>query len=644
MNNSLQVTNHLRCLAACFIFLFLTANVDANTVPIEYFSQLPDVRDMHVSPSGEKIASIIRVDTEEARGTAVQILNVQTKEKKIALFADNTTHFIDGISWKDNKLLLVEIHFPLESNIRITFIHSQLLVVDTISGEVHSIERDIVNIVDSLPHDPEHILFSVGSPDGLKMTPGSPQVIKLNIKTGRKKVVQRARTRVHGWMTDRQHEVRAGTYLKDSWVETVIKDADTGKWLNYWRFDRFSKDRVLLIGFGLDPNIVYLQAYNDDRLAIFKVNLKDKNLKRELVYSDVAFDIRGHLVYSPKSNDVVGITFSENGGTVFFDPELEELQRVVDGALPERRNFIYSFSENLEKYLVFSSGPQESGTYFIGSSKPTKLDAIAYSYKNLPPDVLHTVKHVEYTARDGLKIDGYLTLPKGKAVKLPTILFPHGGPISRDNNSFDYWAQYFASKGYAVLQMNFRGSDGKGLKFRNAGLQKWGKEMQEDIEDGAQFLVRENIADPKSICIVGASYGGYAALMGVSKTPDLYKCAISFAGLSDLVLFTSSHRDFRNRFNLVDAMIGKGRNNLKEISPINFVDKIKTPILLIHGDLDYVVGNNQSINMYEALIAAKKDVTYLEQAGGDHFLSSEQQRMEAFKAMGEFLDKHLPVN
>jgi dipeptidyl aminopeptidase/acylaminoacyl peptidase len=254
------------------------------------------------------------------------------------------------------------------------------------------------------------------------------------------------------------------------------------------------------------------------------------------------------------------------------------------------------------------------------------------------------VQRVRYKARDGLEIEAFLTLPKGRPEKkLPTLMFPHGGPIARDSEAFDYWSQFFASKGYAVLQMNFRGSAGQGYSHMKAGLQKWGKEMQDDIEDGARYLIDQGIADPAKIAIVGASYGGYAALMGTVRTPDFYKCAISFAGVSDVYELVRDSRAFWLNYNVVDEQIGRDRKHLEEISPINYVDKIKVPILLIHGESDRQVKPFHSEEMHKKLQKAGKPVEFVSLPDEDHYLSMERNRIDTFKAMDRFLDKCLPV-
>jgi dipeptidyl aminopeptidase/acylaminoacyl peptidase len=191
--------------------------------------------------------------------------------------------------------------------------------------------------------------------------------------------------------------------------------------------------------------------------------------------------------------------------------------------------------------------------------------------------------------------------------------------------------------------MNFRGSAGQGLEFRNAGLKNWGMEMQDDIEDGARKLIADGISDEKSVCILGASYGGYAALMGAVKTPDFYKCAVSVAGVSNVFELVKDSRIFWRSYNVVDELIGNDNRHLKEISPVNYAGKIKVPVLLIHGDDDRQVPVKHSIQMRDALLKAGKDVTYLELPNEDHYLTNNENRVATFKAIDTFLDKNLPV-
>ena len=217
---------------------------------------------------------------------------------------------------------------------------------------------------------------------------------------------------------------------------------------------------------------------------------------------------------------------------------------------------------------------------------------------------------------------------------------PHGGPISRDDGDFDYWAQFFSSRGYAVLQVNFRGSSGYGLEFMKAGLKNWGLNMQDNLEDSVRWLIYKGIADPDSICIVGGSYGGYAALMGVAKTPELYACAISFAGISDLRKMLGHTRHYTNR-RVAEEQIGTDKKQLKETSPRLLAESIQVPVLLAHGSKYPVVPVQQSRLMESALEKHNNEFEYLEFKDGDHFLSSAGHRLVFFKAMERFLARYL---
>ena len=644
------------------IYLGLAAAfATAAPIPLKHFANLPDVSNVTLSPNGNKIVSKIRIDVGDRQGIAVQSQDLVTKEKKMLLFTDNTKYFISSIWWKDDTTLLVRTWYPSErdtwtgfSQARFKTRETRLLIINTETGEVTSpyttaylkqftiLPVNLSNVISSLPNDPNHILMSSASSE--RGFPSYPTVHKINIKNHSKTSAQRSKDRVYGWRTDQQSRVRLAIWRKDGRNATLVKNLKTNKWNKLWPYTDFSEDEVHVLGFDKDPNILYINAYHEKRMAVFKVDLRDKKLNRQLMYADEHYDVFGGLVYSPLTGEVIGIGGSGEEGTKFFTPKLKKLQASIDKALANTRNFIYSITDDENKYLVYSTGPTESGTYYMGQVKPPKLKAIAYRYNQLPPDALASVEKISYPARDGLSIEAYLTLPKGGGKNLPTLMFPHGGPFARDSLSFDYWAQFFANRGYAVLQMNFRGSEGQGLEFRNSGLKKWGKEMQDDIEDGALDLIKRGITDPNSVCIVGASYGGYAALMGVTKTPDRYKCAISVNGVSNVRELVTDNRSLWSSYNVVEEMIGDDLKELKQISPVYNAQKIKAPVLLIHGALDRQVPIKHSEQMHEALLKEKKDVTFVQQPMEDHYLSNEANRVEAFKLIEAFLAKHLLGN
>lgn len=614
-----------------------------------------------LSPSGKKLASTVRVSVGDTQGVAVQVMDLATKKNKMVLFTDNSKFFFKWIGWKDDTTLMVSTFTPAErdtwvgmGSVRFKTRDHDLMLIDTESEKItqpitskflkrYKITSSVRDwVVDSLYDDPEHILMAFPGVDAGFMS--GLMVYKINIKTQRATTYHSSKTNAGNWMTDQQHRVRVGTQIEDDQVSILVYDLDSKKWQSLWTYKIFSEDQVDPLGFGKDPNEFYIRAYHQSRQAIFKVNLKDPTLKRELMVADANYDVQGSLVYSPVTGEVIDMSASAEGGTHFFDKGMQSLQAKIDKAIPEHRNYIYSITNDLNMFLVFSSNATNSGTFYLGTMNPLRLDAVAYSYKKLLPEFMSKTQRIEYTARDGLKIEAYLTIPKGKPAKnLPTLMFPHGGPHARDSGVFDYWAQFFANKGYAVLQMNFRGSDGQGIDHRNAGMKNWGKEMQDDVEDGARKLIADGIADPNAIGIVGGSYGGYAALMGVVKTPDFYRCAISVNGVSNVYDLVKDRRAFWLSYNAIDEQIGNDNATLKAISPVNFADKIKAPVLLVHGTDDRQVEIKHSYQMRDALQKAKKDVTFVELPSEDHFLLNEKNRIDTFRAMDAFLNKCLPI-
>lgn len=647
----------------CFLSAFFAFSSFAASLPLEHFASLPDVSHLHLSPDGKKLASVVRVELENVRGSAVQVTRLDTGKQDFVLFTDNEKYIINWLNWKDSRTLLVGTFHPDKRalamggrEIKFNTRDTRLMIVNTETGDVaapfsknflkkYRILPSVMDaVVSPLPEQPDQLLIAFPNNYSLMDMKAGMAIYQVDFKNQRQKLVHEPMEYVHTWMADRQSQVRLGLYFHPNTGERriLIKDLKTGKWNAYWPHKLFSEDEVTPLGFGADPNRLYISAYHQGLQAIFRVDLTDPALSRQLVYADPKYDVSGYLIYSPATNDVVGVHYSQ--GNVFFDPEFQRLQAALDKALPNTRNQIISMSDDLQRYLVFSASDTDSGTYYLGQRSPAKLDPVAYRYKNLSPEFMSPVKRYDYAARDGLMIEAYLTLPRESSGKnLPTIIFPHGGPISRDSDAFDYWTQYFANKGYAVLQMNFRGSSDQGLEFRNAGLKNWGKEMQDDIEDGLKKLVADGIADGSRACIVGASYGGYAALMGAVKTPDRYRCAISINGVSNVYDFVRDNRSFRRSYNVVDEQIGRNGRELRDISPVNHADKIRIPVLLVHGDSDRQVDIKHSVQMHEALQKAGKAVSFITLANEDHYLTNNENRIATFRAMDEFLDKYLQV-
>ncbi|ASK71012.1 S9 family peptidase [Shewanella bicestrii] len=634
------------------LLLWLSLPLLAQTVPqlpVEAFASIPDVSSVQLSPDGKKIASIVRVDQPKLKGTVVSILDLETGAKDVAVHTDNQKFVLLSLQWANDTTLLISAKFPANRYGTPTT-ETRLVKYDLTTRKTTSVlARSVVErlswipqhqgqIIDMMPDDPDHILLSL---DGMGEAVGEDSVLRVNLSQGKSAFIQNAKRKVIGWIADRQHKIRISIYNDDTEYRIYEQPEQKTESRLLWTFKAFSEDSIWPLGFDADPNILYVRAYHQGFEAIFKVNLTDPKLSKELVYANENTDVEGDLIYSELKKKVIGISEGDGEEYTFWDPEYAGLQNGLKAVLPNAHNFITQFSANERRYIVYSTSSTQPGTYYFGDRDEKALFPIAERYSQLSSEQLADTQYLSYEARDKLKIDAYLTVPKGlEAKNLPTIIFPHGGPISYDSNDFDYWAQFFANRGYAVFRMNFRGSAGYGYEFMKAGLKSWGLEMQNDVEDGTRYLINQGISDPQRICIVGASYGGYAALMGAAMTPDLYRCAVSVAGVTDVAYLVKSSRRFTN-YEVVKEQIGDDFSALYERSPVSKADKITIPVLLLHGDKDRVVKVQHSREMFDELKSRKKNVEYIELENGDHYLSNNDHRLTTFKALDKFLADNL---
>ncbi len=366
----------------------------------------------------------------------------------------------------------------------------------------------------------------------------------------------------------------------------------------------------------------------------------------------VALGDIGGFIEDPLSHRIIGAAVN---GTiqreVFFSPASQALWQLVAGAFPRAQVTLASWSEDKTKIVAHVFGPDDGDLYMLVDLTAKRADAIGPAYKGIGRADIAPVTAITYTAADGMTIPAYLTLPRDRPAKaLPLIVFPHGGPAVRDEYGFDWWAQAMASRGYAVLQPEFRGSDGYGGEFLAAGFGQFGRKMQSDLSDGVRALAAAGTIDPRRVCIVGASYGGYAALAGATLDAGVYRCAVSVAGVSDLHLMLAGTKPHSvepespaTRYWL--RFIGAQSVDdplLLTFSPITYADKVTIPILLVHGSLDTVVSEAQSTRMADALKKAGKDVSFVELGSEDHWLSRAVTRTQMLEAVVGFVEKNNP--
>ncbi|MCB2114599.1 MAG: S9 family peptidase [Parvularculaceae bacterium] len=337
----------------------------------------------------------------------------------------------------------------------------------------------------------------------------------------------------------------------------------------------------------------------------------------------------------------------------FADPDLDRDVKEVAANFPDDAVHFEGFTKDFKSLVFLIEGGGATPAYYLYNREAKQLGRLAQKYANIKDEDVNPILTIEYKARDGRKIPSIVTLPRGKTIKqsLPLIVLPHGGPAAYDAVGFDWMAQFFASRGYMVFQPNFRGSYGFGREHRVAGHGEWGGKMQDDITDGVKLLVDQQWADPGRVCIVGGSYGGYAALAGGAYTPDLYKCVVAIAPVSDLDLFLTTVKRNQGSSSSVyeywTKLIGDKKSDkekIASISPVNAANNFKAPVLLIHGNDDTVVPFLHSIKMESALKSAGKSVSLVKLKREDHWLSQADTRLQTLQAIESFLTETNPAN
>jgi dipeptidyl aminopeptidase/acylaminoacyl peptidase len=361
-----------------------------------------------------------------------------------------------------------------------------------------------------------------------------------------------------------------------------------------------------------------------------------------VVYHDPEHDIDG-VIYDARTASVRGVRLTQDfPRAIYFDPAEQQLQQSLAAALPGGGVSIWSRSADGNRTVVKAGYVDRPSKWYLFDARTRELAIIGSTYPALDARVLATKERYEFTASDGLLIPGYLTVPAGASkTGLPMVVLPHGGPWARDDQSFDWWTFFYAARGYLVYQPNFRGSDGYGEAFRRAGDGQWGRKMQRDITEGVRSLIHDGIADPARICIVGGSYGGYAALAGATLTPGLYACAVSVNGVSHLGDLLGSLEGEARAFweKRIGALADRGA--LHEVSPAHQAHRAEAAILLIHGRDDTVVPVGQSRSMAKALARHRKPHEFVELRGEDHWLSYAATRTEMLRRSIEFIDRHI---
>jgi dipeptidyl aminopeptidase/acylaminoacyl peptidase len=469
----------------------------------------------------------------------------------------------------------------------------------------------------------------------------------LNIETGDLKLMYENRQNFDSWYTDNNGIIRLATKTDGVNITYLYRESEK---------DDFSellttsfKDTFIPQAFDADNKNIYVTSnFGRDKIALVEYDPSEKKEFKEL-YSNPDYDLS--YAFYDKKKKVLASVYWEGIKTEmhFFDKEWENIYSGIKQKFPGYDVEFAEYDDEMKKGIVSLSSDRLRVKYYLYDFTSGKVEEIANPYPWLNEEDMAYMKPVSYTSSDGFTIHGYLTLPKGIEPKnLPVVVNPHGGPWARDGWYFNPEVQFLANRGYAVFQMNFRGSTGYGKKFWEASFKEWGKKMQDDITDGVEYLKKEGIANPERIAIYGGSYGGYATLAGITFTPDLYACAVDYVGISNLFTFLKTippyWKPYLDQFYEMVGNPVKDSILFAEASPVLHADKIKVPLFIAQGANDPRVNKAESDQMVAALKQRGVEVEYMVKDNEGHGFRNQDNRFDFYGAMGKFLEKHLKTN
>lgn len=618
---------------------------------VEEFSELPTIDMPSISPDGQKIAYVRNQD----EFLMLVVLDLETGENTATDISHMRPH---GVRWASNSIVLLS------------------------ASEVQQFYFQQADV---------SATFSINLDEGMRARQLMRSSLRLGLNISMSRIVGRDPETGNLFMPAYDEEYNYSLYLVDpetyrfrlietgndntrDWVVdengNILARMDLSRDANFLRvyvyedgepeiaFERSDLGAIPISLWGQDPNgnlVISMTKYNPDNQrstrGLYELSASE-GIDNELFRDD--YHDLDHTVFDPYTNRVIGAAYYDANSLnrIWFDEDLKSINNEIDLIFEGYDEFaeILNWSEDRRRILLHVEGPSSPPGYFLYETDTQSISNIGSAYPSIPFGSLPERVSIEYLATDGTMIPAYMTVPDGDG-PFPTVMLPHGGPAARDYGGFDWFAHFLASRGYLVLQPNFRGSVGYGSEWKTAGYGEWGRGiMQSDLDDGLSALISEGLADPDKTCIVGGSYGGYAALAGAAFTPTLYNCAVAIAPVSDLQeMLNYVSRRAGNRHWAVQYWMRQfaGRSDedfqdlIRHVSPASYAQDVQIPVLLIHGRDDTVVSIDQSRIMYRALQQNDKTVEFISVATGDHWLTSEEMRYEALSNLEDFLAEHL---
>ena len=619
-------------LVSTLIFNCTKQEGPAPLIPMKDFFRNPSKSSFKLSPNGEYLAFM--QPWENRMNVHVQKIG----EEKETRLTSATERDIAGFIWAGNE--------------RIAYVQDKggnenfhLFAVD-INGEnlkeLTPFEDVRVTIVDDLEDEDEFMLIGMNKRDSRVF-----DVYRINIVNGEMEMIAENPGNVVGWQTDNEGKLRIAI-TTDGVNKSVLyreNEADPFKTVLTTNF----RETLEPLFFTFDNQYIYASSnLGRDKQVIVKYDVANAK-ELEIIYQHPDVDV-SNLLRSKKRKVITGVMYvTDKRHYNFFDEERKNLQKILQQKLPDYEVVVTNMSKDETKVMVRTYSDKSLGAYYFYNIETGEFKKLVEISPWLNEDHMADMQPIKYEARDGLTIHGYLTLPKGIEPKnLPTVVNPHGGPWARDNWGFNPEVQFLANRGYAVLQMNFRGSTGYGREFWEISFKEWGKSMQNDITDGVKWLINQGIADSTKIGIYGGSYGGYAVLAGLTFTPELYACGVDYVGVSNIfTLLQTIPPYWEPRREMFYAMVGdpeQDKELLTAASPLFHADKIKAPLFVAQGANDPRVKKAESDQIVNALKERGIDVPYMVKENEGHGFRNEENRFDFYGEMEKFLGQYLGGN
>ncbi|AEP28436.1 alpha/beta fold hydrolase [Brumicola nitratireducens] len=640
------------CFAILFLFLS-SASVDAQThskAPLEALSMVPFVESPTISPNGQLIAAI----TPDGNAQSVVVTPYGTLDFGRVVKLKDADDRIESIRWINDERLLVYTSYSktvLAQKVRFYRLYSlnkdgsdlrTLEVAKILRNEFYS----GINVLSMLNKDPEHILVSAYT----DKDNNDPAVFKVNVYSGKFDKEISAVSGVSTWLADVNGNVQVGMKRKynssSKQVDVSIiyrKDTKTEDWDTIYQYEAGIGSFLNIISVIDDNTLAVSTDFGENQVVLREFDLRSKT------FGKVIFKVEGYDLDSAITKDgkLVGYSYVDDFYRIkYFDEELAQRQALMQSTFKGFETFVISASKDKQRLIVGLASTDKPVRYYLVDLAAQKASAWLSQYPALEGLSLPGKTKIAITTKGGTALSGYFT-SGAKAEKSPLIVLPHGGPRARDTQYFDIWVQLLARRGFAVLQVNFRGSEGFGNAFETAGYKQWGKLMQQDVYEAMDFVGKNALADTSNACIVGASYGGYVALTAGFQEPDRFKCVVSVNGIADIPEMLrkdgawggNSKATLRQLIGDVD--VDTELADLNANSAINYVAKFTAPVLLIHSESDTRVSYTQGKAFYEALEEADKKAEYILLKDGTHFIDSPENREIAFTAIDKFVGRYL---